>query len=140
MQLFCDGNTVLVCYSLSEFCFRSLTFEARSSYKLRPRCSLMLKEFLQVVFCKIKKCYNFLSFLCCPPGLTVLFGTCTLPVVQFSFLCFFSPIVLDPANPTNNVCQLYQQGTNGREIALAAEQTLQTPLLENVTVRQGWKG
>ena len=83
MQLFCDGNKVLVCYSLSEFCFRSLTFEARSSYKLRPRCSLMLKEFLQVVFCKIKKCYNFLSFLCCPPGLTVLFGTCTLPVVQF---------------------------------------------------------
>ncbi len=47
--------------------------------------------------------------------------------------------MLDPANPTNNVCQLYQQGTNGSKIASAAGQTLQTKLLMKVKVCRGWK-
>ncbi|XP_071805795.1 2'-5'-oligoadenylate synthase 3-like isoform X2 [Asterias amurensis] len=63
----------------------------------------------------------------------------TLAQSAITQLRMINPIVLDPANPTNNVCQLYQQGTNGREIASAAGQTLQTQLLMKVKVRQGWK-
>ncbi len=64
----------------------------------------------------------------------------TLAQTAVNQLGMQNPIVLDPANPTNNVCQLYQQGTNMSEIASAAGQTLRTDLLANVTVRQGWRG
>ncbi|XP_038076657.1 2'-5'-oligoadenylate synthase 1A-like [Patiria miniata] len=39
------------------------------------------------------------------------------------------PVMLDPANPTNNVLTVYQQGDNMKKIQNAARTTLQTPLL-----------
>ncbi|XP_033642469.1 2'-5'-oligoadenylate synthase 1A-like [Asterias rubens] len=43
------------------------------------------------------------------------------------------PIILDPANPTNNVGDLYQKNDNKEVIKAAAEKTLQTDLLSDVS-------
>ncbi|XP_033641834.1 2'-5'-oligoadenylate synthase 1A-like isoform X2 [Asterias rubens] len=45
-----------------------------------------------------------------------------------------SPIVLDPANPTNNVCYMYHLEDNIEVLASAAKRTLKTDLLKSVTV------
>ncbi|XP_022097014.1 2'-5'-oligoadenylate synthase 1A-like [Acanthaster planci] len=48
------------------------------------------------------------------------------------------PIVLDPSEPTDNVCNLYMEGNNLQLMRAAATTTLQSRLLQNVFVRQGW--
>ncbi|XP_038044267.1 2'-5'-oligoadenylate synthase 1A-like [Patiria miniata] len=49
------------------------------------------------------------------------------------------PVMLDPANPTNNVLYVYQQGDNMKELQNAARKTLQTRLLRDARVRSRWK-
>ncbi|XP_038076643.1 2'-5'-oligoadenylate synthase 1A-like [Patiria miniata] len=48
------------------------------------------------------------------------------------------PIVLDPSEPTDNVCSLYTEGDNMRLVRSAAQSALQSRLLQGVQVRQGW--
>ncbi|XP_038076125.1 2'-5'-oligoadenylate synthase 1A-like [Patiria miniata] len=51
-----------------------------------------------------------------------------------------NPILLDPANPTNNACWVYQKGDDIDVIAKAAESSLQTVLLRDVIVYANWSG
>ncbi|XP_022096923.1 2'-5'-oligoadenylate synthase 1A-like [Acanthaster planci] len=51
-----------------------------------------------------------------------------------------NPILLDPANPTNNVCWVYQKGDNIELLKSAAESTLRSKLLTDVIVYPNWWG
>ncbi|XP_038076300.1 2'-5'-oligoadenylate synthase 1-like [Patiria miniata] len=51
-----------------------------------------------------------------------------------------NPIVLDPANPTNNACWAYQRSSNREQIQGAARKTLRSPLLRDVVVTSNWGG
>ncbi|XP_038044258.1 uncharacterized protein LOC119718899 [Patiria miniata] len=55
-------------------------------------------------------------------------------------LGYINPIVLDPANPTNNACWVYQKGNNIIMIEEAARATLKFNLLKDVVVSANWKG
>ncbi|XP_022096948.1 2'-5'-oligoadenylate synthase 2-like [Acanthaster planci] len=50
-----------------------------------------------------------------------------------------NPLVLDPANPMNNVCAVYHRRDNMQRIEQVAEETLRTPLLKNVRIRSKWR-
>ncbi|XP_072037151.1 2'-5'-oligoadenylate synthase 2-like [Amphiura filiformis] len=47
------------------------------------------------------------------------------------------PFILDPANPTNNVCARFHSTWN--DVARVAQQTLRSNLLTQVQVNEGWK-
>ncbi|XP_038076428.1 2'-5'-oligoadenylate synthase 1A-like [Patiria miniata] len=49
-----------------------------------------------------------------------------------------NPIVLDPANPTKNVCEVYKEGNNIKTIEDAAHDTLKSNLLKDVVVSANW--
>ncbi|XP_038076374.1 inactive 2'-5'-oligoadenylate synthase 1B-like [Patiria miniata] len=55
-------------------------------------------------------------------------------------LGYINPIVLDPANPTNNACWVYQKGNNIIMIEEAARATLKFNLLKDVVVSANWRG
>ncbi|XP_022096928.1 2'-5'-oligoadenylate synthase 1-like [Acanthaster planci] len=63
-----------------------------------------------------------------------------LAEISIQTLRFKNPIVLDPANPTANVCWAYQREENRTMIENAALTTLQSTLLSNVEVRPKWSG
>ncbi|XP_038076302.1 2'-5'-oligoadenylate synthase 1-like [Patiria miniata] len=51
-----------------------------------------------------------------------------------------NPIVLDPANPTNNVCSVYHSFDNREKLQDAAGKTLQSALLRDVKITTYWGG
>ncbi|XP_022096925.1 2'-5'-oligoadenylate synthase 3-like [Acanthaster planci] len=54
-------------------------------------------------------------------------------------LDYVNPIVLDPANPNNNACWVYQKrGNNVREVEDSARATLKCALLKDVVVTPNW--
>ena len=55
------------------------------------------------------------------------------------FCVIFSPIMLDPANPTNNVCYMYWKEKKA-QMESAAQVSLQFPLLRDVIVQPNWRG
>ncbi|XP_038076301.1 2'-5'-oligoadenylate synthase 2-like [Patiria miniata] len=51
-----------------------------------------------------------------------------------------NPIVLNPANPTTNVCWVYQRPDNREQIQDAAAESLWSELLRHVVVTSNWSG
>ncbi|XP_071804971.1 2'-5'-oligoadenylate synthase 1A-like isoform X2 [Asterias amurensis] len=61
-----------------------------------------------------------------------------LAVRAIDKLNMHEPVILDPANPTNNVCKIFDKRSNRRAIARAAQVTLDTELLRDIRVRRDW--